>query len=249
MASERQLLEEKSPWWGEHLHRYEAALPWIGNGAKVLDLACGTGFGSHLLAQHTSGNVVGGDIAPDIIEQCRRQWQCPNLSFEVLDGTALPYSNGYFNALVSFETIEHTRDYRQMLAEFRRVLRHGGNAIISTPNFIINSPSGKVTNPFHTQEFVYDELYQLLREVFAQVRIFGQQYIRYTQKKGLKWAIAQATEALLYQRGVRKMPIEWQDQIMQTLIKKPQYPLADDYILTEQPSELMQCKTFFAICS
>lgn len=250
MSSERQLLETQSPWWGEHLHRYEAVLPYIGPTADVLDIACGTGFGTHRLALHTLGKVVGGDISADTIAGCRLNWpNLPNLSFEVLDGTCLPYPGATFDVLVSFETIEHTTRYNQMLAEFRRVLKAGGKAIISTPNFIINSPSGKVLNPYHTQEFEYDELLQVLQAAFGhKVRIFGQEYVRYKGKKGVWRQIGRFCEWLLYRRGVRKIPLKWQDALMNALIGKPQYPLTNDYALTEKIDDILLCKTFFAIC-
>ena len=176
MSSERQALEEKSPWWGEHVHRYHEAAKEVRRTDCLLDLACGTGFGTNILAEHTAGMVVGGDLAPSAIEESRRHWSRANLEFKILDGVDIGFEDGHFNKIVSFETIEHTALYREMLAEFARVLKPGGTAFISTPNFPVNSPSGVVTNPYHAQEFEYDELLGVLSEAFDTVRVLGQQY-------------------------------------------------------------------------
>jgi 2-polyprenyl-3-methyl-5-hydroxy-6-metoxy-1,4-benzoquinol methylase len=247
MASERQLLEEVSPWWGEHVHRYEVALKYLNTTDNILDIACGTGFGSDILARNTSGNVIGGDIAEDAVVECRKNWQRKNLSFEVLDGTALKYGDGYFDAVVSFETIEHTTQYKEMLQEFKRVITPKGVAVISTPNFLINSPGGVLINEFHTQEFVYEELKEILEEVFPFVEIFGQHYARYDNPT-FKMKLIYWLETFLLQRGIRKIPMSIQDSIMQALIGKTLYPKSDDYEMITDVKVMKKCMTFFAIC-
>ena len=69
-----------------------------------------------------------------------------------------------------------------MVIEFYRTLKNGGIAFISTPNYIINSPTGVIINPFHTQEFTLDELSDLLNNTFDDVKIYGQKYARYNKK-------------------------------------------------------------------
>jgi ubiquinone/menaquinone biosynthesis C-methylase UbiE len=246
MSSERQLLEPNDPWWGEHVHRYDEVLPYLTPSDVVLDIACGTGFGSDILAQHTKGKVIGGDIAPDAIAECAKTWQKPNLQFVVLDGTNLAYPDGFFDKIVSFETIEHTTQYRQMLKEFYRVLKPGGTAFISTPNFPINSPSGKVTNPYHTQEFTYDELSVLLKEVFPDVKITGQKYSRYDNGKTnsfgkvIEWGFGII--------GIRKLPYSIKNGVSRFFIKKTFYPAADDFTMVPSVPDILKCKTFFCIC-
>jgi ubiquinone/menaquinone biosynthesis C-methylase UbiE len=258
LADERKSLETKSPWWGEHLHRYYTVIPYLKGDEKILDLACGNGFGSDILAQNieqmrnpdvggTEGVVIGGDISSEAINESRHYWQRPNLSFEKLDGTQLPYADNYFDIVVSFETIEHTTAYQKMLQEFNRVLKPSGTVFISTPNFPINSPTGKVTNPYHTQEFKYDELSAILKNNFSHVQIFGQQYKRYNIKD-LRHRIGYIAEKILLQRGIRKMPIALQDSIMNTLIGKRIYPEASDFNMVEDMPSILKCQTFFALC-
>ncbi len=248
MSSERQALEQKSPWWGEHLHRYHEAAKTVLRTDCLLDLACGTGFGTNILAEHTEGMVIGGDVDPSAIEECREHWNLANLEFRVQDGVAIVFEDAFFDKLVSFETIEHTARYREMLAEFNRVLKPGGTAFISTPNFSINSPSGVLTNPYHTQEFEYDELLGLLSKAFDRVRILGQQYKRYRYNRGLNYSLARVAERSMYVRGVRKLPMRLQDKVISMLIDKPMYPWSEDYEMTTTEEEILTCRTFFAIC-
>lgn len=247
MSSERQAINKQSPWWGEHVHRYDEVIKELNNHDKILDIACGTGFGSDLLAAKTKGEVIGGDIDKEAILECQGRWDKYNLQFKVLDGTNLDFDDQYFDKVVSFETIEHTTKYKEMLAEFARVLKPNGIAFISTPNFPINSPTGVVTNPYHTQEFVYNELKQILEEAFSSVVIYGQKYIRY-DTGGNGTNAGKIVESILYQRGVRKLPISFQDTIMNAISGNPMYPKRDDYeMVTELPS-INKCKTFFAVC-
>jgi len=247
MSSERQAINIQSPWWGEHVHRYDEVVKEINSTDTILDIASGTGYGSNLLAEHTNGEVIGGDIDNTAILECRSSWNKPNLKFKVLDGTKLDFENHSFDKVVSFETIEHTTEYRKMLAEFSRVLKPNGVAYISTPNFLINSPSGVVTNPFHTQEFVYNEFKEILDEAFNNIVIYGQKYIRY-DNEGKGTAVGKQMELLLYQRGVRKIPIGIQDALMKIVSGNPMYPKRNEYKMVDKLSSIEKCKTFFAIC-
>jgi ubiquinone/menaquinone biosynthesis C-methylase UbiE len=248
MANERQEHNENSPWWGEHLHRYNLVIPYLSSALKTLDIASGNGFGSYLLSKNTKGTVVGGDISMDAVNYCSERFSSQtNLEFKQIDGTKIEFADEHFDLLVSFETIEHTTQYKEMLREFYRILKKGGTGIISTPNIIINSPNGIEDNPFHTQEFTLDELAVLLDEIFDEVTIYGQKYSRYN-KDSLRNRIGKFTEKMLYLRGIRKIPIRIQNMLMQFLIKKNMYPLAEDFTLVNDKKEILNCKTFFAIC-
>lgn len=246
MSSERQLLNTEDPWWGEHVHRYNEVLPFLGSNDTILDIACGTGFGSDILAQHTNGVVTGGDIATDAIEKCAAEWKRENLKFAVVDGTNLPYPDAFFDKIVSFETIEHTTKYRAMLKEFNRVLKPDGIAFISTPNFPINSPSGKVTNPYHTQEFTYDELEKILNEAFVSVDIKGQRYSRYDHGKTNRIGIA--VEWFFNIIGIRKLPYSIKTGVLNFFTGKPFYPQDTDWTMISDKAAILKCKTFYCLC-
>jgi ubiquinone/menaquinone biosynthesis C-methylase UbiE len=248
MSLERQEHNEDNPWWGEHVHRYTEALSCISNSNKILDIACGNGFGSYMLSKKTNEIVIGADISKETVSLCEAKFiNIPNLKFKVVDGTNMPFDDNCFDTIISFETIEHTTHYKAMLVEFNRVLKKDGVAIISTPNIIINSPTGVVLNPYHTQEFNYNELENILNSTFNNVKIFGQKYIRYS-KKSIRNTTGKIFEKFLYLRGVRKIPLSIQNYIMQLLIKKKLYPQPNDFELTLDKNEILKCKTFFAVC-
>ncbi|MBA3663521.1 MAG: class I SAM-dependent methyltransferase [Bacteroidetes bacterium] len=248
MSSERQDHNEISPWWGEHIHRYQAALHYLSENGTALDLACGNGFGTQLLSKKTIGAVIGGDISEETITYCRKTFKnIPNLHFEIMDGTHLRFENDFFNTIVSFETIEHTTKYQDMLKEFNRTLMKNGYALISTPNIVINSPTGKILNPYHTQEFTYHEFETHLKESFTEVSIYGQKYIRY-QQQSIRNMMGQFMEKILFLRGVRKIPLCIQNYLMKIMIGKDIYPGPNDFELTKEKKEILKCKTFFAVC-
>jgi ubiquinone/menaquinone biosynthesis C-methylase UbiE len=248
MSSERQIDNENNPWWGEHLHRYEIALKYISANDVVLDLACGNGFGTSLLSRHSKNKVIGGDISAETIAYCKQKWKSSgNLHFQLIDGTNSKFSSDYFDSVVSFETIEHTTQYMDMLKEFNRITKKGGTVILSTPNKKISSPDGIVRNPYHTQEFLYDELSGILNTVFDEVKLYGQKYVRY-ERKTLRNKLGSLVEKVLYTKGIRKLPIPIQDFIMKRMIGKQMYPTSADYDIVTEKKEVLKCKTFFAIC-
>jgi ubiquinone/menaquinone biosynthesis C-methylase UbiE len=248
MSSERQLLEDQSPWWAEHIHRYTEVLKIIKSTDTILDIACGTGFGSNILAKKAA-QVIGGDIDKTTIAENNTIYSKDNLTFQELDGTKLPFDDNTFDVLVSFETIEHTIHYDEMIKEFKRVVKPTGKLFISTPNFYLNSPSGIVTNPFHTQEFTPDEFKELISTYFQKFEIFGQEYIRYKNKKSINYIIAHKIELFHYLRGIRKLPLRLQNIAINLLINKPQYPTLEDYTLTKDSSIIAKkCITQLAIC-
>lgn len=247
MSDERHAIEASSRWWGEHMHRYNEALPYINASDTVLDIACGTGFGSDILAQHISGSVIGADISPEAVEECRKHWRRANLSFEVVDGTNASYPDNHFNKIVSFETIEHTTAYRPMLAEFKRMLKPGGLLILSTPNRSVLSPNG-INNPYHTQEFTHDELRVLLTGFFPEVSLYGQRNKRYDTMTGKK-RLGKFAESVLLGFGVRKLPIGWRTGFMKAVFGYPLYATPADFILEIDSDRIRkECPYQFAVC-
>ena len=248
MSVERHLNNEITPWTGEHLHRYYEAKKYLNEGDTVLDLACGSGYGSAILSEVKHCKVYGGDIEPEAIALCKKDWaNNPFLHFEVMDATNLRFDDSFFDKIVSLETIEHLTGYRKMVSEFNRVTKPGGTVIISTPNIKISSPDGKIINPYHTQEFTYDELKDILTAEFKNVVIYGQKYIRYAggkHKPGMQWL-----EKLLLKRGIRKLPYSLRNTIFSAIFGYTLYPAAGDFQLFTDKNFIEQnCHVLYAVC-
>ncbi len=248
MSSERQAVESTGRWWGEHIHRYNEALKLIRDNDSVMDIACGTGFGTDMIAKATRGQVIGGDIASEAITECTDRWQLANLSFRVLDGTKLSFPDNYFDKIVSFETLEHTGQYRGMAAEFARVIKPGGLLILSTPNREVSSPDGIIRNPFHIQEFTTDELREILSGNFSNVDLSGQRYSRY-DKRSFGRSMGKFFEKIFLSFGIRKLPYSWRSGFMKTFFGYPLYPRDSDFILEKDPVRIRkECPVQFAVC-
>jgi SAM-dependent methyltransferase len=151
----------------EHWHRYAFARPFAA-GKRVLDAACGEGYGSALLAT-VARSVVGVDIdAPAIAHAGARYGEAERVRFLTGSCSALPLPDASVDAVVSFETIEHLAAAEQpkMLAEFARVLTPEGLLIISSPNKALYSDARDYVNEFHLHELYRDDLASLLAASF-----------------------------------------------------------------------------------
>jgi len=147
----------------EHVHRYAFAARFAA-GRRVLDAACGEGYGSALLAG-AAREVVGVDIDAATVAHARAAYaSVPGLRFVEGSATALPLGDASVDLVVSFETIEHldAADQPAMLDEFARVLAPGGLIVLSAPNRPEYSESRGYVNPFHRHEHDRDELARLL---------------------------------------------------------------------------------------
>jgi SAM-dependent methyltransferase len=173
IASERLTLVPSSPWWGEHRSRYHFAGRFMA-GRTVLDIACGTGFGGPILSAAGAARVVGMDLSWDGLEEAARSG-CALRDLCRADGVRLPLRDGSFEAVTSFETLEHVARSEAFVAELRRVLEPSGILVLSTPNALVTQPvDGKPRNPFHVREFTPDELRGLLGRHFGRVELLGQ---------------------------------------------------------------------------
>lgn len=159
----------------EHVHRY--AFAWaFARGRRVLDAACGEGYGSALLAE-AAASVMGVDIDPASVAHAKAVYHDrARLSFCEGSVTRLPLPDASVDLVVSFETIEHlpSDDQPRMLAEFARVLAPDGLLLISSPNRPEYSEARNYSNPFHLHELDRAEFASLLSPNFPAQRWFRQ---------------------------------------------------------------------------
>lgn len=156
----------------EHFHRYAFARELV-RGRSVLDAACGEGYGAAVLAS-AARSVVGVDLSERAVGHARGRYAADNLTFRQADCLSLPCEDDAFEAVVSFETLEHLADHDGLLSEFRRVLAPGGFLLLSSPDRAIYSDRAGHDNPHHVRELYRDELETLLTAHFPAWRLFGQ---------------------------------------------------------------------------
>ena len=174
-TGERFTPEVRGPIWYEHWHRY-AFVAANFRGLRMLDAACGEGYGSFMLAQRAS-QVTGIDISADAVEHARERYPSENLTFVHGSVTELPLPDSCVDVVVSFETIEHLSSQREMLAEFRRVLTPSGVLVISSPNRPVYNEAGEIENHFHVGELDRAELKTLLDPGFPVQAWYGQRVL------------------------------------------------------------------------
>jgi len=161
----------------EHLARYAFASRLARN-KRVLDIACGMGYGSAELAK-VAERVVGLDVSDEAVNAAREAYPLANLQFISAPAQAIPFDDGSFDLVVAFEVIEHLEDWPALLKQAQRLLAPGGQFIISTPNKEYYAESRRLAgpNPYHVHEFTYDEFRGELEKIFPSVSLFLQNHV------------------------------------------------------------------------
>jgi len=172
LTGERTLpdVPEENYWFRRHL----AVYAWIAErtaGKRVVDMACGEGYGSDVLAT-TAASVVGVDANPDAHEHARLRYVRPNLRYE---RDLVESFSEACDAVVFLQTIEHVQDAGAILEHFKSMLTPGGVLYASTPNLLTLAPPGaeKSDNPWHVREYRATEFSALCEAHFERVEMLG----------------------------------------------------------------------------
>ncbi len=220
-------------WFRRHLAVYE----WIGErvaGRRVIDLACGEGYGSDLLAERAA-DVVGLDANPEAHDHARLRYVRPNLRFErgLVETFGEP---GTFDAVVFLQTIEHVHDPVAVLGHIRSLLRPGGTAYITTPNVLTLAPPGaeRSGNPWHLKEYRAEEFRALCETAFQRVELLGLFHARKLRVHEL--ALRAGWDAIHARLRITKPFYDWFTPAIAT----------SDFRLA--PSQLDRALDFLAVC-
>ena len=172
LTGERTLpdVPEENYWYRRHLAVYE----WIAaraHGRRVVDLACGEGYGSAVLAR-TAASVVGVDANPEAFEHARLKYTRPGLAFE---RDMIETWTGDVDCVVFLQTVEHVQDPDAVLARLRDLVGPEGVAYVSTPNVLTLAPAGEQRsgNPWHVREYRPEEYRALCERHFSRVDLLG----------------------------------------------------------------------------
>lgn len=114
----------------DHQERYKWANFYCG-GKVVLDLGCGTGYGATFIQSCKA--YVGVDIDAESIEWANKHYGDSLHTFKVGSATKIPLRSNSVDQVLCFEVLEHIEDKEAVVSEMARVLKKGGNFIVSTP--------------------------------------------------------------------------------------------------------------------
>jgi SAM-dependent methyltransferase len=241
----------QTPYWGEHAARYVFAAPYLA-GRRVLDIACGTGYGFAFLGPETRF-IVGADLDFEAVKKARCEITNDRTTAIVSDGCRLPFADGAFDAITSFETLEHLEDRSRFLSELRRVLAPQGLCILSTPNANYTEPvNGRPKNPHHVFEYKPDELIVELKNHFPKVDLLGQDLdSRFVispfwddQVKLSKTPRNMMTLAIW--RALNKLPFGFRDKLSNSLWGHSFFPGEEDYKFDK--GTIQNARVLVAVC-
>lgn len=225
----------------EHLARYHLVK---GNKkSKVLDIGCGTGHGTNVLAKKFT-HVFGLDTSEEGIEYAKKNWKKKNISFLVGSGTAMPFKNNTFDITVAFEVFEHIKNWKKFLEEIRRVTKRNGIIYISTPNKDIYSPgTKKPINPHHFFEMTEKQFKKAMNSYFKIEIFLGQRTPVYNDH----W-IWKIVDPLLF-TFKRVIPYKWNNTLKLRIINwiKPELE-PTDIIFSGESSWIKKSRQMVAIC-
>ena len=159
----------------DHILRYKLAAKIIK--AKnltnlVIDVACGVGYGSYILADYTK-NVIAIDKNTHAIKKAKKYFFKKNITFLNIDAFEYNYKN--CDLIVCYEFLEHIKDDKKLIKLFSKKSK---KLIISTPNELIRPYNKNPVNPYHVRHYTPKELQELLENFGYKI------YKWYSQKSG-----------------------------------------------------------------
>ena len=172
LTGERTLpdVPEENYWYQRHLVVYEWIAARVG-GLRVVDMACGEGYGSDVLAR-SAATVVGVDANPEAHEHARLRYPRRNLRFE---RDLVETFDEPCDVVVFLQTIEHVTNPGEVLEHFAKMTGPGRTLYVSTPNVLTLAPKGEERsgNPWHVKEYRASEFRTLCEAHAKKVEIHG----------------------------------------------------------------------------
>ncbi len=214
----------------EHMSRYFAARRFC-KGKKVLDVACGEGYGSKILSE-TAESVLGIDISKEAVDNAKAAYQSGNLKFSVLDALCLENLEQSFDLVTAFEMIEHIEMQDEFLSQVRKVLKKDGIFMVSTPDKFVHEHEWHTHNEFHVKELYFYEFKELLERHFRYCSFYGQRIYRASEI----WQLEDKSNHTMDQDDI---VLNQGDAINENCIRRPGYYIC---ICSNLPVDGLQSK-------
>ena len=222
----------------QHLERYKFAISRIKPGQRLLDIACGAGYGTAILLRHGC-KVIGVDYNNEAIANARIIRM--HNGFIKANALELPFSDNSFDAVVSFETIEHVKDGNQFLSEMYRVLRPDGIFICSTPNIRYTAHP-----QYHVNEYEPEEFYKLIEQKFSEIERYGQYFKLLDRASDLYHRQFQARFIAFFEKiGIKEMIKHMVRLDVKEDVKNPTLPFPEDLRIEMALKE--NCNSYYRV--
>lgn len=164
-TSERVCPEWPDANFQNHLKTYKFLTQFVA-GKKVLEIGCGTGYGSHLLAQHAS-SITAIDYSARTVRYAATRYSGPNLKYAVMSAEQLHFEGQRFDFIFSSEVFEHLHDHDAHMSRIAELLSPDGLCFLATPNPEIT----EYMSAYHTHEWTFGELRAFMLKFFSHVEI------------------------------------------------------------------------------
>jgi cyclopropane fatty-acyl-phospholipid synthase-like methyltransferase len=158
------------------LARYKFPAKMLSLDDDVLDLGCGSGFGTYFYATHTNGHVTGIDANSETTRN-NETFQRKNLSFIQADITSPPaeITTQKYNVITSVDVIEHFDRGTgiEILNNYAKLIESGGMMITGTPNVHSTEYRSESSKKVHIYEYDPEELREIMNDLFDRVLYFS----------------------------------------------------------------------------
>jgi len=156
-----------------HMFAYEQALTFLEEEYKLLEIGFGEGYGAFFVNKYVQ-SVDAIDVHKKAVDYANEKYGSEGCSFIHYEGDKIPFKNDTYDAVVSFQVIEHIEDDHRFLQEVNRVLKKNRPVLITTPNRETRlGPDEEPWNEFHVREYSKKQLQELLSQHFNKVQVFG----------------------------------------------------------------------------
>lgn len=158
----------------KHRFAYEYILPYINQGTKILDLGCGEGYGTYMLASKAKAFFYALDVDEKTIIEAKQKYNGDNIEFKCYDGGSNAFPDNTFDMIISFQVIEHVSNPEIFLKEICRMLKPNGKFFITTPQRTYRLADKQIPwNKYHITEYDYISLSLLAKNVYEKFYIYS----------------------------------------------------------------------------